>query len=84
MPAIFHTSLFGVKSNKQIVNSMFRRESFYSEFPKVMLGNEMVNTIYNRQNESSASEQINRPLGIFTFLLTNVGLLVKKKSWPNF
>lgn len=63
---------------------MFRRESFYSEFPKAMLGIEMVKTIYHRQKESSASEQTSRPLAIFTFLLTNVGLLVKKKSWPNF
>lgn len=63
---------------------MFIRESFYSKFPKAMLGIEMVKTIYNRQKESFASEQINRPLAIFTFLLTNVGLLVKKKSWPNF
>lgn len=67
------------KSNKQIVNSMSNSESIYSKISKMMLGIEIVETIYDRQkNESSVPEQICRPLVIFTFLSTNIGLLVKK------
>lgn len=63
---------------------MLNREPIYSKFPKVKLGIGMVETFYNRQIEPSVPEQISRPLATFTFLSTNIDLLVKKKSWPNF
>lgn len=63
---------------------MFRRESFYSKFPKAMLGIEMVKTIYNRQKESSASEQTSRPLAIFTFFVNKCWFVGKEEVMAKF